>query len=316
LVPKNLPTFLGIGAQRAGTSWLYNQLLKHPEVWMPPVKEIHFFDRALSYPSPNDLATASPYNRIFGSKLWERPRTVAGVKKIYELVMTGRFHQAIWWTKWTFGYYNDNWYRGLFSQAKFHKACGEITPSYSLLDDDDIAKIKTINPHMKIIFIIRNPIERAWSAIRFHILKGANLKPDSPEKIISVLKHPGMSLRGDYERILDKYMKFFDSSHVLICFFDAIKNDPTGLMLQITKFIGIKPYEKIVVNNKIPINPSPDYDMPLMVRDYLYTIYIPTIKRMAEKFGSYAKTWDGENICEITQTRENINNELLPAIHP
>jgi len=40
-----LPDFLGIGAQRSGTTWLFNQLLAHPEVYVPPQrKEIHFFD--------------------------------------------------------------------------------------------------------------------------------------------------------------------------------------------------------------------------------------------------------------------------------
>lgn len=39
------PTFIGIGVQKGGTSWLHKQLLNHPEVFVPPHrKEIHFFD--------------------------------------------------------------------------------------------------------------------------------------------------------------------------------------------------------------------------------------------------------------------------------
>ena len=41
----DLPDFLCIGAQKAGTSWLNNVLLEHPQVFMPPVNELHFFDR-------------------------------------------------------------------------------------------------------------------------------------------------------------------------------------------------------------------------------------------------------------------------------
>lgn len=40
-----LPTFLGIGAQKAGTTWLYRQCLAHPQIFMPIRKEIHFFNR-------------------------------------------------------------------------------------------------------------------------------------------------------------------------------------------------------------------------------------------------------------------------------
>lgn len=38
-----LPTFIGIGAQRAGTTWAYNCLAEHPEVYMTQKKELHFF---------------------------------------------------------------------------------------------------------------------------------------------------------------------------------------------------------------------------------------------------------------------------------
>ncbi|MBP8646382.1 MAG: sulfotransferase [Syntrophobacteraceae bacterium] len=41
-----LPNFLGIGAQRAGTTWLHAQLRSHPAIYLPPRrKELHFFDR-------------------------------------------------------------------------------------------------------------------------------------------------------------------------------------------------------------------------------------------------------------------------------
>lgn len=40
---KRNPDFIGIGVQRAGTSWLYVCLKEHPQIYMPR-KEIHFFD--------------------------------------------------------------------------------------------------------------------------------------------------------------------------------------------------------------------------------------------------------------------------------
>lgn len=42
---KKSPDFLGIGVQRAGTTWLHNCLTEHPELFLPKKKEIHFFDR-------------------------------------------------------------------------------------------------------------------------------------------------------------------------------------------------------------------------------------------------------------------------------
>ncbi|CAN0605590.1 unnamed protein product, partial [Ectocarpus sp. 12 AP-2014] len=47
------PDFLCIGAQRAGTTWLHNRLLEHPDLYLPPEKELQFFnaffDRGLDW---------------------------------------------------------------------------------------------------------------------------------------------------------------------------------------------------------------------------------------------------------------------------
>jgi hypothetical protein len=38
------PIFYAWGLRKAGTSWLYRQLERHPDFWMPPVKELHYLD--------------------------------------------------------------------------------------------------------------------------------------------------------------------------------------------------------------------------------------------------------------------------------
>lgn len=38
------PHFIGIGAARTGSTWLYHLLWPHPELWLPPIKELHYFD--------------------------------------------------------------------------------------------------------------------------------------------------------------------------------------------------------------------------------------------------------------------------------
>ena len=40
------PDFFCIGAQKGGTRWLFDQLDHHPGFWMPPIKELHYFDRS------------------------------------------------------------------------------------------------------------------------------------------------------------------------------------------------------------------------------------------------------------------------------
>ena len=40
-----LPNFLYVGPDKAGSSWLHEVLLKHPDVWLTPAKDLYFFDR-------------------------------------------------------------------------------------------------------------------------------------------------------------------------------------------------------------------------------------------------------------------------------
>src|SRR6478735_2243157 len=54
-----LPDFLGIGAQKAGSSWLRANLRRHPELYLPP-SELHFFDQ---HPSRG----LAEYSRHFGA---------------------------------------------------------------------------------------------------------------------------------------------------------------------------------------------------------------------------------------------------------
>jgi hypothetical protein len=61
-----LPNFLIIGAQKSGTTSLYNYLKQHPQVWMSPVKEPHFFAyEGQAAPMPSMVTTLSDYQALF-----------------------------------------------------------------------------------------------------------------------------------------------------------------------------------------------------------------------------------------------------------
>ena len=40
-----LPNFIYIGPDKAGSSWLHEMLIGHPEVYLTPAKDLYFFDR-------------------------------------------------------------------------------------------------------------------------------------------------------------------------------------------------------------------------------------------------------------------------------
>ena len=148
------PDFLGIGAQRAGTTWMHRFLRGHPDLWLSPIKELHYF---------ND-----PSNKRWFRNL--RTRLAQG---------PGR-----WDVSYFLGARDDDWYARLFSAAQASgKLAGEITPSYAVLDNAVLQRIHAINPEVKLIFSMREPIARAWSSWRNRLKKkpreGAGPQPNS-----------------------------------------------------------------------------------------------------------------------------------------
>lgn len=315
---NNRPTFLGIGAHKAGTSWLYEQLVAHPEVYMSPKKEIHFFDRSPHYLSSNILAEPSPLLRPFKLESEDWKRMGIDVMRMAKCLLTGDFERAEWYRKWLFGYYDEAWYASLFPRSAKYKAYGEISPSYSMLRSEDVARIKAVNPNMKLLLMLRDPIDRAWSNIRFGSGKG-RLQVDlaSPDDIIRALQQPKVVLRGDYEQTLATYLEHFDSSQVLVCFYEAIKHDPVGLMAGVTSFLEIAPFQSGVVNAQKRVNASKPRPIPRIVKEYLLETYTPRVESLSSTLGSYANGWEGMNTpLEGESLAANRDFQLLPTLHP
>ena len=314
---NNRPDFLGIGAHKAGTTWLHHQLSQHKQVWLPPLKELHFFDRSTEYPSPNYLSATSPMPRFFGTQPWQSKRMLQVFKYYIKSTLGLKFKESVWWRKILFGHYDKTWYCNLFSQASSYQITGEVTPAYSILKSKDVSEIKCINPHVKLIFLIRNPIDRAWSAIRFNSDRGySNINLESSKEIIQALKKPGTMLRGDYERTLNVYLEYFDASQILICFYDAIQKDPVNLMSSITDFLGIGSFEKSSIDSRKRFNRSPQSLMPKEVTHFLSETYSPMIDRLAVRC-SYASSWQAEiESLDNTLSSQPKADRFRPALHP
>lgn len=285
------PHFLGIGAHKAGTSWLHWQLNQHPGVWLPPVKEVHFFDRSEHYPSPSELQPASPLKRLLKGPE-QRQRFREGYWRLRQGITERDWSSVRWAWHWYFGHYNEAWYRRLFSRHFHDHLCGEITPAYSMLEGQDVAALREMNPDLKLIFMLRNPIDRAWSSVRFNRERGhSDIELDAVEAILAQLQAPTNVLRGAYLRTLDNYLEYFPAEQILVGFYDAIARDPTGLIHGIADFLELPIEQGWHVDNTKRVNASPWQPMPDAVRRYLAETYRPEIEALAERLGSYAQLW-------------------------
>lgn len=162
--------FLGIGAQKAGTTWLYTQLSQHPDIHFPLGKEVHY------------------WNKKF-------PRqSVAG-------------------------------YLGSFRRED--KSEGELTPAYGHLPLSTIISIRNELPQLKIIYILRNPIDRAWSSALMALTR-AEMEFDeaSDAWFIDHFNSGGSRMRGSYECCLKNWRNVFDHEAVLVLFYEDINKRP------------------------------------------------------------------------------------------
>jgi len=203
---NKLPNFLIVGAAKSGTSSLHNYLNQHPEVFMP------------SYNSE-------------GMKVKE-PRFL-----IKDLVKH-RLHNGVWtWEE----------YKSLFGDVIDEKAIGESTVLYLYYYKDAIKNIKEkLGNDVKIIIMLRNPADRAYSAFQ-HVSRGfkeQNSFENSLEMEDGRLERDGnltpMVMYKDmglYHDMVKSFQENFSNVHVII--YDDFRDDTENEMKKTYQFLGI-----------------------------------------------------------------------------
>ena len=273
------PHFLVIGAHKSATVWVYAMLKKNPEIYLTPLNEIHYFDRSDAYASPN-------ISKRFLNRWWRR--------SFKKLITSKDRKTRFWFFKYLFGVYNDRWYVSLFSDAKANAKCGEVTPSYSMLEVEDIQKVYKINPDMKIIFMMRNPIERAWSGF-LHSLKvgNRNYEEMSESNVISELRSESNVKRGDYLKTIDNWTSVFPEKQFQIFYFEDVVQRPKQMLQDMFAFIGVSDdlaWHTIELHKKI--HESQKMPLPEKYREFLQSLHNKKIQLLYDRVQSpIIKSW-------------------------
>jgi hypothetical protein len=225
------PDFLGIGAQKSGTTWLHDNLARHPQVWLPPVKEIHYFDRP-------DVSLRS---RLFG-----RTEHLCKGRKLLRdtawCLLKGHAEPGdlAWAWKYALAPRSDEWYGSLFHRRP-GIMIGEICPGYARLPLEVIQRIGGLMPECRIIYLLRHPIERAWSAAVMHFNDRGrhDWRQVSAADIEAWLRHPKRIEHSSYSDTIKRWHGVF-GERLLIGFYDELCRDPARLLSRIQAFIGLR----------------------------------------------------------------------------
>jgi len=126
------------------------------------------------------------------------------------------------------------WYEKHFNHCSNKKNVGEITPIY--LHSPEVAeRIYKTFPDVKIIAILRNPIERLYSHYMYTKLKGF-YELSSFEKVIE--KEKGFVEESSYFKHLQNYLKYFPREKILVMIYEDIEKSPETFMREVFRFLG------------------------------------------------------------------------------
>tara|TARA_B100000767_G_scaffold233341_1_gene225662 strand:- start:18 stop:926 length:909 start_codon:yes stop_codon:yes gene_type:complete len=214
---NNLPNFLIVGAAKCGTSSLHNYLNQHPDVFMPS------------------------YN-VQGMKVKE-PRFL-----IKDLVKD-RLHNGVWDLKS---------YQALFDNVLNEKAIGESTVLYLYYYIESIKNIKKyLGDDVKIIIMLRNPVDRAFSAYT-HVsrslkeslsfeeaLEVEGNRLESDETLTPMVMYKAMGL---YHDMVNAYVENFKNVHIII--YEDFQQNTKEVVNQTLDFLGILRSQQLDTHSK------------------------------------------------------------------
>jgi hypothetical protein len=284
-IAKLGPDFLCVGAQKAGTGWLYEQLRNHPQFWMPPVKELHYFDRFL--PSDDDTTRRSlPLAR----KEQDRIRIARGrAQGPRDHDFLTKFERLVETQSLDFDRYAD-----LFAARK-NSIAGDITPGYSTVSDSVVEKIVSRFPTAKVIFIARDPVERAWSQLSMYVRRGLidRFDGDDIDQITRHLKRPEVLARSYPSQVVRRWRSHVNADRFRVYFFDDLRRNPSGLRANIVTFLGGDPQKPSGGLSHGHNTKAEKQKLPLTepARRYLAEFFKAELEASALELGGPAAEW-------------------------
>ena len=254
----HFPDFLIVGPQRTGTTWLHANLRYHPEIFLAEPKELFFFSRLKTPDNPkfqsNDLAW---YLQFFHDPAWRFALKTAS---------------SLWK------------YRRLYRP----RVRGEATASYAAVDRDVIREIVVLNPDIKVILMIRDPIDRAWSHAKKDLVRNRN------RRMSDVAESEFTAFFSDaYQRQCARYVAHYDNwaahlkhGHLLVGVFDDIISRPEELLLKVMSFLGVTSDRRYIDRAvREAVNPTAASEIPERYRRLLADLFKDDIESLRQRFG-------------------------------
>jgi Sulfotransferase family len=227
----------GVGATKAGTSWLYEQLAAHPACHFRTIKELHYF---------NTMQGGKPDARIREHRV-EKDRLKARLAEV-PTSEHARLRRRIADLRDWIGVLSQRvedmgaYHAYLLGGRGDQRVVGDVTPAYATLPRDVLHRMATSAQDVRFIYLMRDPVARMWSHVRMlarrdnaaAFAEGAAATFDRV-----VMDDPTMEQRGDYAGTLLRLRDAVAPERLLTMFSEDLMT-PAG-MARLWAFLGLTP---------------------------------------------------------------------------
>ncbi|MBC7739282.1 MAG: sulfotransferase [Candidatus Saccharibacteria bacterium] len=252
----------GVGATKAGTSWLHSQLQAHPQCHLKTIKELHYF----SLTTPQQVARALKTAESDAEAARQKARVAGPDKRDYAARRAADL--TAWCGVLQAGLGAQDRYLDYLQQGRGERRLiGDVTPGYSLLAPETLTMMSRLAPDVRFVYLMRDPVERLWSHVRMVCARAdrGNFADGALHLLTAILdgQHSneidGILKRGDYSAILDRLAQAVPHSTLLTVFYEDMFA-PGGLT-ELCDFLGITPVEPVAeakVHAGVPLTMPPD----------------------------------------------------------
>jgi hypothetical protein len=226
---------LGVGCQKGATTWVHSQLSKSINVDMGFVKEYHVFD-ALYVPECRSFLTDKLKN------LRNTSIDMDGLSGGSQLLKHLNFYLD---TQNYYDYFDYLWHKGGTQVT----TVGDITPTYCALPSEVLQSIKhgleERGFNVKVIFLMRDPIERCWSMLRMDRRERLRMHPnevflDEEEQLERVFSTRAYELRTKYEFTVKNLERVFDQDNIFYSLYESLFEEKT--VNELKSFINVSDF--------------------------------------------------------------------------
>lgn len=276
--------FLGVGAMKAGTTWITEHLSSHPEIHFSYEKELSYF----SYIHNNKESKffLSDENRM---------NKINGFINIASTTNIDNMRDVMYWScNYLSNPIDDHWYINSFSFKGNKKFSADFSNLYAHLDVAGWNHIKSLTHNLKVIYIMRNPIDRLWSHVKFQLEIDGRLgdaKSWTKEQLYEYANVEHILRNSEYTKIIKTLKNNLKDQQLLILFYEDIINNPVSLLNDVEKFLNVEQRKYCIDRLNEKVNASGNFKMP----GFFYELFKEKLSHQVDNLSEFnliiPKSW-------------------------